>query len=75
MDELLCDSRSPAHADLLAAIAADADAYRRRFGQPPTVAWCHPQALNGVRRVGEIELRPREGVGSVRWFYLSISNE
>ena len=67
--ELLCQTGP---ADLLAAIRAAAPRFERRLGQPATVAWCHPEALNGVREVAGIELRPRAGIAYKSWFYLGV---
>lgn len=67
-DELLGYAPDPAL--LPQAIAALAPRFERRLGRKPTVAWCHPQALNGVREVAGVELRPRAGVPYVGWFFL-----
>jgi len=70
MQELLWDI-GPDLARLPAAVRAAAERHRQRLGVAPTVAWCHPQALNGVREVDGVALRARAGIGSVQWIYLA----
>jgi hypothetical protein len=69
--ELLCQGDP---AKLPAAIRQAAPRFRQRLGQRATVAWCHPDALNGVREVEGIELRARANVAYQSWFYLGVDD-
>lgn len=65
--ELLC--YAPA-GGVAGAIAADAPRFKRRFGQPPTVAWVHPAVIEAVgERAGGVALRARD-VAYREWVYL-----
>ena len=65
--ELLCQCDPTKLPD---AIHQAAPRFEERLGQRAAVAWCHPQALNGVREVDGIELRARAGIAYRSWFYL-----
>jgi len=69
-DELLWDI-GPDPGRLPDAVRRAAARHAERLGVAPTVVYCHPQALNGVREVDGVALRARAGIGSVQWIYLA----